>query len=201
MPYTDTLINIAQGYIGHREQPAHSNWGPQIQPFLATCRIYSPAPWCVAFVQHCLRQAGVGPVADRTAGALYLAGYAARHGWIAKTPRAGDVFVITRNGGHAGIVAGIPSAGMLRTIEGNFSDSVRANSRPQQGLVFIRVPNLVPRPRFLWLPRFQLVASVNQKPRIVVGWGRWAKVGPKIPMLAARYRQLRVERKLVKTRV
>lgn len=126
--YIARVIKIAQSYDGVRE--TSENRGPHINQWLAELGIDFAAPWCMAFVQGCFRQAALemgieDPLKPDTAGVLDLWNRVP-HGWrvSALNGRAGDIMIMDHGGGkgHTGIVTGY-SNGMYITMEGNTNDA------------------------------------------------------------------------------
>lgn len=68
------LLSIARSQIGFSEEPKGSNWGKNIQKYLASVDIDFPASWCMAFVYWCVdaacKEAGVKNPLVKTAGVL-----------------------------------------------------------------------------------------------------------------------------------
>ena len=126
--YISRVIKIAQSYDGVRE--TSENRGPHIDQWLAELGINFAAPWCMAFVQGCFRQAALemgieDPLKPDTAGVLDLWNRVPK-GWRvgALNGRAGDIMIMDFGGGkgHTGIVTGY-SNGMYITMEGNTNDA------------------------------------------------------------------------------
>ncbi len=121
-----TPLDIAKTQVGVQEEPKNSNWGPQIKNYLRAAAILSPAPWCVAFVVWCCRQAGIKQ--DRiptTASSTFLLNWAKEKGKIVRDPQPGDIFLLLRKGGSTAFHCGfVQQAGRLafRTVEGNSND-------------------------------------------------------------------------------
>ena len=127
-PYTARVIAIAEGYEGVRE--TSENRGPHINQWLAELGINFAAPWCMAFVQGCFRQAALemgidDPLKPDTAGVLDLWNRVPK-GWRVGplNGRAGDIMILDFGGGkgHTGIVTGYKN-GMYITVEGNTNDA------------------------------------------------------------------------------
>ena len=196
------VVRAAEAQLGVSESPRGSNDGVSVRKFQAVTGAYRAA-WCASFAQYCLVQAGAGPIANRSAGVYYIVDYARKHGWIVSRPRPGDLVCFIRGSGHMGIVRRVTRDG-FSTVEGNAANSVLARSYNGFGApnVFIRVPGWhVKKKTFIWVPRFQIVSSEHGKAKVVVPWGPWSIVGPKVPGFAGRWRAARVRRKLVKKAV
>jgi hypothetical protein len=122
-----SLLEIAAREVGTEEEPRNSNWGPKVKEYLAMAGITSPAPWCMAFVVWCFRQAGFAhDKLPTTASCTFLLNWAREKGKLVKQPQPGDIFLLLRPGGrtafHTGIVKSVGTLN-ITTIEGN-SNSV-----------------------------------------------------------------------------
>lgn len=99
-------------------------------------------PWCATFVWWCTKQAGIYPntISQKTAAVVVYKEYFTQKGQYKVpsqhggnyTPKMGDLIIFdwggnAGGGGHIGIVKSV-SGGMVYTIEGNSSDSVREKS-------------------------------------------------------------------------
>ena len=122
-----TPLEIAKTQIGVEEEPRNSNWGPVVKNYLRAGAILAPAPWCMAFVVWCFRQAGVK--ADKlptTASCTFLLNWAREKGKIVRDPKPGDILLMLRKGDktafHTGIVQQVGRLS-VRTIEGNSNES------------------------------------------------------------------------------
>lgn len=117
------LIQTAITQIDYEESPRGSNWGPVVKKYLNSVGINSGAPWCMAFVYWCAKEAavneGVSNPLVKTGGVL--------KGWRnidekykVKTPQAGDIFIMDfgKGLGHTGIIEKVTGT-TLYTIEGN----------------------------------------------------------------------------------
>jgi hypothetical protein len=109
--------------VGVVEEPKGSNWGPIVKQYLRAVGILVPAPWCMAFVVWCFRQAGADPKKiPPTASCSFLLHWAKEQGKLTDTPLPGDIFLLLRKGGqtafHCGIVDKV-SDWRIWTIEGN----------------------------------------------------------------------------------
>ena len=117
-----------------REQPRHSNRGPEVDAYLKRTGVPTGLAWCCAFVYWCFDEAATGlgranPMV-RTAGCLNHwdrapsrgATRLMRHQAIADPGRIrpGMVFIMDFGGGmgHTGLVESM-QGGFLTTIEGN----------------------------------------------------------------------------------
>lgn len=137
------VVAEARKLIGIAESPPHSNNGPGVRIIQSSTGAYG-APWCVSTVQYIWKKAGLGTYADDTAGAYYLADYAARHGAVLGGPRAGCAVVYHIGQGHAGTVVKTYPGGFFDAVEGNEGDAVRLKRRNKHTLTctFILRPEL-----------------------------------------------------------
>ena len=194
------IIAKAASQVGVHEVPDGSNDGPGVRVFQAVTGAFR-APWCASFVQWVLRGCGVGPIANDSAGAYYIGDWARSHGLTIAKPEPGCVAVYHEGQGHIGIVQEIVPGGFY-AIEGNYSNSVSRVRRDLTNIYCLfRVPGVTPKPRTVWLPRFEIVGSRSGHAVVFVKLGKWSKVGPQIPSLVAKFRDVRVRRKLVKATV
>lgn len=120
-------LNVAKSQLGCCEVPKGSNWGKDVQKYLASVGITTPAPWCMAFVYWCVNEASkemnmtnplvkVGHVLTqwaKTPKAMKLT----------KDPKPGDIFIMDFGGGkgHTGFVTAV-KGDHIETIEGNSND-------------------------------------------------------------------------------
>jgi hypothetical protein len=122
-----SVLEIAKSQLGVSEDPKGSNWGSKVKEYLKAGGCAYPAPWCVAFVVWCFRQAGFGNTKLPTsASSTYLLNWAREQGHLCKSPLPGDIFLLLRPGGksafHCGLVSSVGSL-TFKTLEGN-SNSV-----------------------------------------------------------------------------
>lgn len=191
------VLAIARGELGVCEAPMGSNDGTGVRRFQAVTGAYR-APWCASFVQFVLTRAGIGPIANRSAGAYYIGDYARSHGWTIPQPRIGAVVVYRIGQGHIGLVERVYQDGSFDAIEGNEGNAVRRVRRHRSIVYCYFVPPGEVEPRKKqWLPRFEVVSSSGGNAVVRAAWGKWSKVGPRVPGLAKKYRDLRVRRKMV----
>lgn len=133
--------------LGVQEQPpgSHSNTGTRVRYYQRHTVLgrqgFTGFPWCVAFAQTIYVEAGIGEIADGTAGVKYAYAWAQRRGWMRARPVVGAWVSFLRGDGHQGVVTWV-SRTFFGTIEGNTSDAVRAHVyRIGQALtVFIAPP-------------------------------------------------------------
>ena len=143
-------LEIATTQVGVEEEPRNSNWGPEIRNYLRAGAILSPAPWCMAFVVWCYRQAGISQNRlPTTASCTFLLNWARENGKIVKDPQPGDIFLLLRKGGHTSFHTGIVrnvSKLWYGTVEGNSNDqgspegyAVVKRTRMRRNVVFVRI--------------------------------------------------------------
>lgn len=145
---TRRIVGTAESQVGVHEIPWGSNDGPTVRIYQSATGAYRAA-WCASFVQWDLRVAGVGTIADRSAGVYYIVDWARRNTWLRSTPAAGAlVAYVSYTGrirvvsGHIGIVERVTRDGFW-TIEGNSSNAVTRHFRRfGDATVFIYPPCL-----------------------------------------------------------
>jgi hypothetical protein len=138
------IIVAAHSIVGIHEEPPHSNSGPGVHVIQSATGAYNTY-WCVSTVQYIWKKAGLGTWANSTAGAYYLAEYAAEHGCVTPKPVAGCAVVYHIGNGHAGTVVDVNKfTGTFTAIEGNEADAVRLVQRNPRSLrcTFILRPEL-----------------------------------------------------------
>lgn len=117
-----TPLEVAISQIGKQEQPHGSNWGPDVQKYLASVGIKFPAAWCMAFVYWCVQQSGV-PNALKKTGGVMMQWNSVPPGSKVKVPQPGYIFIMDygKGLGHTGFVEKVEGAS-IHTIEGNTND-------------------------------------------------------------------------------
>lgn len=124
--FSDKVLEIARTQIGKMEVPKGSNWGPDVQKYLASAGVTVPAPWCMAFVFWCHNEAANALNARnplyRTAGVMTQWDHAHPENRTFQ-PKAGDIFIMefAHGLGHTGIVESVVGD-HINTIEGNTND-------------------------------------------------------------------------------
>lgn len=192
--YKDVVAVANREYKLHPTESWGTNWGPRIALYQKVTRAYRAA-WCASFVQYCLQDAGVGPIADRTAGVWYLWDYARKHGWATVTPRPGCIAILPglNRSGHTGLVESVDGR-TVRTIEGNSGDTVTKHQRDRSEFVgFVAYPVTRTRPARK-PPLFQLVVGEGSKAH-VVAIGPWGTIRARVPQLIGKYKVVRAKRK------
>lgn len=205
MASVQDFLKVLSAEVGVQESPWGTNTGPRVRQYQSSTGAYW-APWCVSFQQWALKQVGLGPVADRTAGVFYFAGYGDKHGWRINRPVPGAIVCFMNGQGHMGAVESVSGAGSkFTTIEGNAANAVRRRPRTVNSYTrFYMVPGFKapappPKPPPKWLPRFEVVTSENgsAKPRVLLR-GKWSAVGPQLPRLLLKYRTAKLRRYMIR---
>lgn len=126
MSLSQKALEVAEGQLGREEIPRGSNWGPDIQKYLAAVGIKTPAPWCMAFVFWCTAEAA-REVGQKNP--LYMTGrvmdqwYKVPAAMRVHQPQAGDIFVMefAHGLGHTGFIESV-DGNVVHTIEGNTNE-------------------------------------------------------------------------------
>lgn len=115
-----------------------ANIGPQVAVYQAYTGGKPGDSWCCDFISYCLGQCGVNFIKTGDTWALRDYAYAVEKNIISDTPSVGDVFLVYDSSGpcHTGLVRNITGS-QVNTIEGNFQDSIKENTRDISGLKFI----------------------------------------------------------------
>lgn len=144
--FVTAILAIAQGEVGKSEHPKGSNWGIDVQKYLASVNIHIPSPWCMGFVVWVLSKAcekigipnvlkPIGHVLTQwhgmdkryrvtRVGNKYQIWDSIQNKMVDTTPRPGDIAIMDfkKNGqGHTFIVEAVEGT-ILHTIEGNSND-------------------------------------------------------------------------------
>jgi hypothetical protein len=105
------------------EQPDGSNRdGPILHSIQAETRAFGLA-WCMSTDQYILDHAGVGTIANRSAGVFYTVGWARARGLVRARPKIGSLAMFLDGQGHTGTVVAVTAHGYV-TVEGNASNRV-----------------------------------------------------------------------------
>lgn len=148
-------VDLAAQSIGVREEA--SNWGRWISVYLKFVSIFSPAPWCAAFVAFKINQAAqvlsvpnpyLSGIRAASCSAVYA--WAKTQGRVLPAPEEGCVFLVRgKSPGvfvHTGFVSDLRHGARVGTVEGNTNIDgssegvgVFARERSAANLVFIRV--------------------------------------------------------------
>lgn len=118
-----TLIEIAQKYVGVKEQGG-DNKGPEVERFQkAVDGKASGEPWCMAFVQYCIKESKLESKIFESEHCLTVWNKTPKEQRL-KEPKVGSLviwqFGDTSNG-HVGIVTAV-FKNSIHTIEGNTGD-------------------------------------------------------------------------------
>lgn len=134
MTVIESALQIAakEHDVYHVKEVGGANRGPRVEEYLHSVGLGPGNPWCAAFVNWCLRQAGFlgGPMSG--AGAVrYWSKWANDRGRLlsgGKFAKRGDLFCwLNANGtGHIGFVCEtkvVAGVWWIRTIEGNSNEN------------------------------------------------------------------------------
>ena len=129
MATANDVLTIARGELGTKESPRNSN-NVKYNTWYYGRAVSGNYPWCMAFVQWCLRQAGITPVI-RTASCGALMRSAKKAGeWVTGGYKPGDVVIYDFPGGaatdHTGIIERFDGK-YVTAIEGNTSTGNDSN--------------------------------------------------------------------------
>ena len=134
MATANDVLNIARAELGTKESPRSSN-NVKYNTWYYGRPVSGNYPWCMAFVQWCLHQAGVTPVI-RTASCGALMRAAIRAGaWVTGGYKPGDVVIYDFPGGaatdHTGIIESFDGK-YVTAIEGKRHGGVLLPGRDSQ---------------------------------------------------------------------
>lgn len=120
-------VKIAVSQIGKQENPPGSNWGEPVKTYLSSVGINFAAPWCMAFVYWCYREAAKSLEVSNTAiktGSVLHAWNKAAPPIKTSVPKIGSVFIMDfgKGKGHTGLVEHFDNE-FIYTIEGNTNDA------------------------------------------------------------------------------
>jgi CHAP domain len=124
------VIEIAKSQIGVCENPKGSNSGKEVNEYLKSVGINFPAPWCMAFVYWCFKQAGIVGLA-KTGGVLDQWNKCKQYQIVNQPPQPGDILIMDfgKGLGHTAIVESYKD-GVIKTIEGNSN-----NEKGREGFI------------------------------------------------------------------
>lgn len=124
LPLSERWLHVARSQVGVRE--VESNWGPVVRLYLKAAGLFSPAPWCAAFVTWCLVESGAvrSKLPKFAASTYWWWKWATDNKRLHAIPRRGDIGVVNgKSGGHQFAVRASTLGGNLfSTIEGNTND-------------------------------------------------------------------------------
>lgn len=195
------IVVEARRYLGDTEEPLGSNDGYWVRKFQSSTGAYR-LPWCVSFLQYCIKNTLGYTIADDTAGVFYLVSWARKKGYLKPVAEPGLLVAFLNGAGHIGIVESV-NGEVMTTIEGNHSNMVARVQRPSKGnYAFVLVPGTSdsppPKPKPKLVPRFELVTSEKGHTVVLLKWNKWAVISKKIPTFVANKRAFQVRRKLIK---
>ena len=127
------LLDIARSQIGVAENPMGSNNVKYNTWYYGKAVKGSAYPWCMAFVDWCMNQAGMLNQITKTASCGAQASYAQKTGrwhWSTKGIQAGDIVIYSLSSAHdhTGFVTAVNQT-TINAIEGNTGDKVKATTR------------------------------------------------------------------------
>ncbi len=130
------LEKIYLSQVGMREQPAGSNWGPQVGKYLRSVNVKMPAAWCAAFVHYCLDSAGIKNNITAWSPTAHNAKYVVYFGRrLIEEPKPGDVFTLyfpkMKRIAHTGFYHRRVNSSVYQSVEGNTNE---AGSREGDGV-------------------------------------------------------------------
>ncbi len=125
----ERALYVARSQEEAKVREVTANWSPQIRKYLALTGIFSPAPWCAAFVTWCLVEAG----ADRKKLPALAASTYWWFVWAKQTkrlkvdkrgrpvndPERGDLGGWNTGAGHIFFVLAVDEEKDVATLEGN----------------------------------------------------------------------------------
>lgn len=132
------VLTAAIAEIGTHEEPDGSNRGPRVDVYTTPDL---GEPWCAFFASWVWTRRDSGSPFGRIAAAQGIMRWGLANSRIARTPQAGDIFVIPRGPvhGHCGLICALLEENRVATVEGNASNAVRGLVRPIASLpVFVR---------------------------------------------------------------
>ena len=124
LPLPERALHVARAQLDLGVREVTSNWGPAIRLYLAVVGLFTPAPWCAAFVTWCLLEAGAvrQKLPKLAASTYYWWLWAKQNGRLHTAPARGMGAVWNgKGGGHIMFVAQV-LGNAIRTIEGNTDD-------------------------------------------------------------------------------
>jgi uncharacterized protein (TIGR02594 family) len=140
------VLAVARKELGVKESPPHSNSGTRVRVYQQHTFLKGTGwPWCNAFVNFVMDEAGVyWPY--KSAGAYDSLRWYTKAGWRTTKPAAGDVAVFNIGSGHIAIVTDVDK-NTVHTIDGNHGDSVSPAVRSRATVAgFIHPPALSAKP-------------------------------------------------------
>lgn len=134
------LLTVATGELGYTESPPDSN---RTKYWAAERPGWQGSAWCGAFVQWCLRKAGMPLPLDNPYFVPYVEIWAKANGKWHDKPQPGDLVIFGIPGAyhtaqHIGILEKVREDGFLQVIEGNASPGI-SGSQNNGGGVYRRL--------------------------------------------------------------
>jgi hypothetical protein len=139
-------IAYAKKHAELKTRETRTNGGPFIDDWCRAVKMAPGNPWCGAFADACLREAGLrGWFWVRYTPSIVNNAKAGVDGWSWHSkPKIGDLILFNWAGGdfvdHVGIVVGIRPDGSVRTVEGNMQNRVDYWDRKSMILGYARPP-------------------------------------------------------------
>lgn len=166
----ERVAKVALGEVGVTEQPPGSNTGVKVRSYqMATDLGGTGWPWCGAFVAWCYKMAHCPD--DHLASASTAVTYerAKSRGAILSAPRVGAM--LCWPGVHIGIIVEDLGDGLVKTVEGNSSDSVRVRTRRvgDNGSVVI-APEVIRKSRPSPSPQMYYIERLFVETRLLGPW-------------------------------
>jgi hypothetical protein len=127
LDFNDRFLSVARSQVGLAEIPKGSNWGKNVQKYLASVGINFPASWCMAYVYWCVNEACKEmqmPNPLVKTGGVLKQWHDITPALKSDTPKRGSIFIMDfgKGLGHTGIVESVNRVGTINTIEGNSND-------------------------------------------------------------------------------
>jgi len=139
-------IERAKQSIGVREEKP--NWGKWVSVYLKFVNIFTPAPWCCAFVLYKVHQAAgelkTKSILPKTGYVQGLYNWAENRGYISNTPEAGKIFFVwskeLKRYAHIGFVESVKGTRFV-SIEGNSNSNGSREGREVCSNTRVYVPD------------------------------------------------------------
>lgn len=177
------ILAAARREIGVHEIPWGSNTGPRVREYQAATWLRGTNwPWCVAFCQWILREAGA-PLPYKSAGVYDLYRWAKRTGVTTSNPTPGDLVCFKIGAGHIAILEHIDSS-FVYTIDGNSSDQVKRCTRTRRLVLGYIDTASAPLAKKKKEPLWQVTTSENGHRKVHAIWAQ-SNVGKLLPKVLA----------------
>jgi hypothetical protein len=171
------LLRIALGYHASSMSEVHGNSiandGTFVDMLLKPVGLRYQ-PWCIAFVSHCIRKAGL-EWKKYHVSAWGLREWAKQNSLFVDEPVPGDVFTVlypkkpgdNQWQGHGGFYLGsdwTDSQNFFNSVDGNVTDCVRAGRRKiENDIKYIRIPGLSSGPRITIEKTLMSISSLGDR--------------------------------------